>query len=774
MRSFIRHWNRISRVSAPSTYASDPLREEESAYQHHLANARQAATEHPLVGEAFTVEVGEEEAMARVRRWLATRRTALDRAADESEQRSELCMGLFHRASARAFSRILVELGTCSNTMRLAMITWYMYSTGDTVARIPHPVQYRSTTYHATLCQPRRREVVRVYTGPQVRYSQKLAAVGPLRPGPSCDFVGRLHQKVGARPQTFGYMQKHIDEFLSDRYPEFRKQYGGPNKMMVGGGWDTNREHVQRMADHTHVEGTYHQLLSAARRASSLDLRRCPLPTSLDMGGVRINYDAEPGWVSKSLGRTRARAASASLAAAEGVYAYVSEHGGYATSAYLIGGRERRNDVDLGGELRSRAILMPETLHTLVSSLPAQQLTAMLAASNSELVVGQAIGAEGQRMRLDNVASWPEGISRSLDFSGYDSRLTERLIVSSFGVLAACFTGDRRRVNNVLGWICSSFLDKHVITPGGFVYRLKQGTPSGHPWTTLINSVANWLIQVSVHDQLGIPDTAYYCEISGDDVRLHYRDWRRVPSLEDYTRVCHEMWGMVVKPGSVTTGYIYSPHVMCAPDFLATRWPCGVPVRDRERLLDISLLPAKPKQEIEFQFGRIKYMETNFPIDSETWKYHWDYFDWVNVRMPEQTRLAAASMRGFEERACVSAMIHSTHAKPLSLTPLMSASRKGALVRDIVPNHRSYVATGVRLYNGRRELDCNPIRSAIATLVRAACPALMAPEVIENYFGPNRGRAIASRQSHEQALERVRGSRPPPRLRRVRRTGRRP
>lgn len=683
-RRFIEAWKVFrTPIEQPSRYRPEPRREILSAINHIHYVTHQWASEATakLPGNTYdaklqTLPLATDE---QVIGYLGKQCMQKQKLADKARVEGQACMVQWYETDQIAYGSVQKDYinNNMPSTQRFRLRA-YVYDKTAKGKRLPMPVRSQVRTWHQTMGKPAPRVVIRV-DNTQRPYLERLANVGPLRinKGSKATLVGRIHTLVGTRPQKFVRPVTLIERYFNERDPWRLANYSCPNPVTVCGAYDTNRHHIQAMADRVEGRGTYKNIIKALHRAHRLDLASVSSHDGLDaILGVRVKKQAYPGHDSNRLGRNREEVAACVATHAQRIYDNIKVRPTYPVTVYEIGGRAKREKKWTSAPLKSRAILMPETLALLVSSPPSQAITLMLAHSKSEVFVGRS--ANGQEMidKCDMVSKWKHGVSRALDFSAYDTSVGERLVVAAFGVLSSVYAyGEQKQMQNVLLHICATFLDKHVLMPSGYVYRIVKGTPSGHPWTTLINSVVNWLIQVTVHDYLGIPDSEYEFEVAGDDVRIHYKHWWLAPSLDAYTAAARSMWGMKVKEGSVTTGYIYSPHVMSAPDFLATRMPLGLPLRDFHRLLDISYMPEKPHDTIGDQWARLRYMDRNFPTDPDVWKYHWDYFRWLRKMDPIVTGITEQGLNDMESEYWVQSVINMTKPAWHATAPVFGRSR---------------------------------------------------------------------------------------------------
>jgi hypothetical protein len=109
----------------------------------------------------------------------------------------------------------------------------------------------------------------------------------------------------------------------------------------------------------------------------------------------------------------------------------------------------------------------------------------------------------------------------SPDWSQYDNHIYEELMVVACGVLEQCYN-ESEYYSNYIRFLLDSLIDKHVVLDSGHIYKLSKGLPSGHPLTSLINSVINWVLWSTIFNnvckRMGRKlDDQWQVYVSGDD-----------------------------------------------------------------------------------------------------------------------------------------------------------------------------------------------------------------------------------------------------------------
>jgi hypothetical protein len=302
-------------------------------------------------------------------------------------------------------------------------------------------------------------------------------------------------------------------------------------------------------------------------------------------------------------------------------------------SLWACGGRGKPSQmVDPGDRLKSRLILMPETPSALLESTFAQPFTRMLSLVGGDIMIGTSMTDRGYRRVLAPLEDAPH--VKAFDWSNFDARVREDMIVASFGIIRACFRGDDAWLDNVFLRFISHFLVKRVVVPGGWIYTLANGVPSGSPFTSIIDSLANWLVLVDLEicsGGLSAPRRNRR-RVYGDDFAIAFH--AESLSKESFIDLAFRRWGFVAKESAALEGVAVATTADASLPFLSFRFPNGLPARPIQDALKIGLLPQKARFTYSAQAARTMYLDHFAPYDPETARYHIEYFNWLNTKIP--------------------------------------------------------------------------------------------------------------------------------------------
>jgi hypothetical protein len=431
-------------------------------------------------------------------------------------------------------------------------------------------------------------------------------------------------------------------EWLSKEAPELLEHIG-PCDVNVGAAWPTNRSNLENMASQNVGVGHVGDLIQSVSRAGEdLRLRQIPAPRRHAIDEVLVNPVAYPGVVSSRIGKNRGQVFRASAEIAK--QQFDDARGGFTPdlSLWACGGREKPNHhVEPGKELKSRLVLMPETPSTLLESAFSQPFTKMVQAVQGDIAIGMEMTNEGFSRLVNKFKKFSH--CKAYDWSAFDSRVREDMLVVAFGVIRACFyDGDPEQLDNLFLRFMSHTIVKQVVTPEGYYYTVTQGVPSGSPFTSLLDSIVNWLVLVDLEGQ--------FCK--GKEVRQNKRTvygddfvqgWGvPAPHSSVFIGLANRRWGFVVKRSAVKEGPMCTESAETSLPFLSFHYPHGLPARPVSDAVRLALLPRRQRTNVYLQAQRVSYLTHFPPFDMDTAKYHTDYLGWCLDRatyVPSGTKI---------------------------------------------------------------------------------------------------------------------------------------
>jgi len=470
------------------------------------------------------------------------------------------------------------------------------------------------------------------------RYAAYLETVergAPLNPGKGGYPVGRLNSQFGKRPYKLRGYEPIPYEFTIKSHPEELLEFSAGAKNLVFPGWTTTRPVLQEFCDReTRLPtGGFKDCIAALEvSGDELHIPSVSPPKRENLANIRINPRASPGYPYDY--KDGKRADTFTAAALHSSLLYDRSVAGYSNPAiWKVGGREKVATEEVGKTISARPIWMPGYAEMNLDSSLAQPLGDLLKYTEGELYLGFS-GVHNTNKRLYNAMTSGPFVKAS-DFSKYDSTVPETLIVAAFGIVYSAYAKglgvrEKEKVMNLVLDACGRFVFKYLVTPGGYVYRVVGGTPSGSPFTSIVNSLCNWLAQRSTVNRLEpvleVSNKDVRMGILGDDSVVCFPD---VVNVSVFNATLTNLWGLIIKPRSDLCGPFDSGETETSIPFLGVRWPLGQPARSWDDWLKVSLFPKRNSNEYWKQAARKKYMSSVPNGDPVIFDWFWDYFSWA-------------------------------------------------------------------------------------------------------------------------------------------------
>ncbi|ASA47356.1 RdRp [Leshenault partiti-like virus] len=413
--------------------------------------------------------------------------------------------------------------------------------------------------------------------------------------------VARTMMKVGGRPQKFtdaaatslAYKWLHATGLWSS-------VTDADVVINVSASFDTSRVHMEKFtAPRPPTEGTLDMCWEVvARNFKELGMTGLPWITVADVIAPHINGDACPGLLTSRIYRTRAQASSCTTSDVVALFEALRTQELLCALPWAAGGREKRQERLVGDQVSSRLVQMPEDVLARLESAVAGPLLQRLKWVKRDIALGMSFfRGRAQRFfhRFDTCTH-----VKSFDWSAFDSSVGETLIVASFSLLRACYP-EGQHADNVFKYILSAFVHKHLIVPQGDVIGMHRGIPSGSGLTSLVGSVANWLILRTTLTDICPPLLAQRAEVAvlGDDTLIGFRGYDGIPTNAEFTARAFALWGVAAGPSPSMVypeGPPRSVYLERCQTFLSVTSWCGLPSwRNREWwVMDMGYAKGQP------------------------------------------------------------------------------------------------------------------------------------------------------------------------------------
>jgi hypothetical protein len=322
-------------------------------------------------------------------------------------------------------------------------------------------------------------------------------------------FLRTVPFKVGSIPPKIVKCPKMIWMWWnSDWAPKAIKDLPDPRDFfMANGSWEHNYKILCSTARGTSHTATADSLSHVMHWVGHLNMPHMSIPGLHDLRHVNISGDTFPGFITSYVGRmfshqksqTKGSMLRAATAVAQQLWLQIVAGVTLDHSLWACGGRAKLNQIDPAitawKEVKARLILMPELPQQMVQMVWSQLWTREMSTRKTPLAYGLKSthgGWESLFADFKGCHSILEG-----DFSAFDTRVSEAHMITAFRLLRMCWPNSRI-VDRFFVFFMSSFIHKAVLTPGGYVYRLSHGVPSGSCWTSIIDSLVNWVVWMDV------------------------------------------------------------------------------------------------------------------------------------------------------------------------------------------------------------------------------------------------------------------------------------
>lgn len=400
--------------------------------------------------------------------------------------------------------------------------------------------------------------------------------------------VARTALKVGDRPPSQVDGSQHVFNRYLTATDQRAKVTASPIVCSIGGSFETSRSHLDKFTTPDQPLGGTSDLIDRAVACAytTLGLTKLSWITSNNIVNARINPDAHPGLLTSQIYRTKAEAYNATTSLALQIFEALKTEELYPAAPYGVGGREKRQEREVGDEVNSRLIQMPEDAFNRLENAVAEPLLERFKWIKKDIRVGMTYAHGWYKLHFDKFDKCCH--VKTFDWKAFDSTVPQVVIRKSFGLLRSCYP-DGVHVDNLFAYLMQGFLRRYVVCPGGDVVLIDRGIPSGSGFTSLVGSVCNWILFRTTLLSFHSPKVVKSLRLSvqGDDSKLGYPFFvARIPSNRRLVAEARRLWGVVAgedAPGTVSEGPATSAWLhMCQP-FLSVRNHLGLPswsVRD--------------------------------------------------------------------------------------------------------------------------------------------------------------------------------------------------
>jgi hypothetical protein len=203
-----------------------------------------------------------------------------------------------------------------------------------------------------------------------------------------------------------------------------------------------------------------------------------------------------------------------------------------------------------------------------------------------------------------------------IDYSGYDQTVHEDLIRWAINHVRGMFT-ETQGANAYWESEYDNLVNMDIALPDGSVYRKSRGVSSGDPWTSQVDSLANWAATTWTLWTLGIEAKVW---TFGDDVLVAITDLGGVSLNELPTKFARRVYNITGLEAKMSATYTSDRLVINGAEPVENRSPSFLSNYFMSRMDQV--LPVKLTQEM---FQGLAYPERNYEKHGDgTINYEWE------------------------------------------------------------------------------------------------------------------------------------------------------
>lgn len=404
--------------------------------------------------------------------------------------------------------------------------------------------------------------------------------------GPNLSVEGIVYPTIRHANQQFKFSDAEMLGSILEIDPSYMNNINMEG-FYASGSWHTSKADIERFGESDGLDLSHWDFFYIVK--DKIQTLKFPVitrvPQASEVYTQGVNPHSDSGFhCSYLFGKTKGKAFEMASDISYKLFNKVREKFIPDCSLWTVGGRERLHTPDEDGncEIKSRAVLSPEMVVSQICQIFARPITDQLSLINEEdfnypLHLGSDM-FQGKFMKLvEKCKTFKNTICT--DWSRYDQSIKRGQIVLAFAICRSAFPKSRY-VDNLFLFMLSSFIIKRVVGDGGIVYKITKGVATGHPFTSIINTLVNFITFSYLEKECNIDFQfkKFYGDdtiLSSDDENIKF-EMLREASLRNF--------GMVLKLES-DTGFIIGDDIENSACFLKYRSLYGLPSRSKTDLI---------------------------------------------------------------------------------------------------------------------------------------------------------------------------------------------
>lgn len=450
----------------------------------------------------------------------------------------------------------------------------------------------------------------------------------PLPITPVCKFIGvidgswKSYNKKNRGNYSPRYQLNTLIEKFYDHYElNDTEDKTAPLRQVFTGDFKYSSWNIEQMAADT-VGFKYNELIDGISSRIGLDLQ-LPYLGFLNLNGINhigVNPKASSGYrTSRYINKKRNRSTNQSKQYALEYQQMIikSKIPVVDRSLQEIGGREKLVKNKFVGEkrLKTRVTLQLEDIPTLIGQNIVTQVNPKLQEINDGFNWGGVINGRRNALELYERLNCNliETINTCLDYDTHDSRICEETLVTAMGLIRLVFD-ENEDWDKIFFYVLSSMVYKRVVIPDcGMIFELSKGISTGHPFTSIMNTLCAYLTLSTSIQQACTPDEIKNSWITnaGDDTIC------KLPllKLKPINWILQNKSGMKMSDIDAAAGTLTTNDFTRNVSFLKYKWNLGLFSWNELELFQNFIYPTTRTKSLSHQVNRMKFFTVMAPFD---------------------------------------------------------------------------------------------------------------------------------------------------------------
>lgn len=314
-------------------------------------------------------------------------------------------------------------------------------------------------------------------------------------------FLGMFPARIGARPPRFHFPSFALKLFFATSPTIFNyiPDFNPFEYVLTMGGFATNKGTIQNQMDCASKHKPFDMKRAKKwkpvleKYIHKLRIVELTSPRKEDLENIKIVPETYPGfrWREVFGFKSKKDCSTELLIATQYLWDKIKRGDIIAASVWAMGDKEKRDDL-VEQFFSSRPVHMPEAHADYVIANHAVLVEQWLRRFPSHpIYLGWSPTHLGYK-RLQKDMDFSNAIIEG-DWKKYDSTLSEELLAMGMAIFSTFFAPTAMNRNLFL-YSASQLIFKNYVIPGGFIFRINSGMPSGSRLTALLNSLVNFLL----------------------------------------------------------------------------------------------------------------------------------------------------------------------------------------------------------------------------------------------------------------------------------------